>query len=88
MPKIEPIRTCVVCRSKGTKENFFKIVKNKSGEVFVETNKKLDGRGAYVCKKQECVSLCKKKRTLNKVFKTEVPESVYGELENGLGSNK
>ncbi len=80
MPKIEPVRTCVACRTKGTKENFFKVVMNKNGEVLVETTKKLDGRGAYVCKNQECLNLCKKKRILNRVFKREVPENVYEEL--------
>lgn len=80
MPKIEPVRTCVACRTKGTKENFFKVVMNKNGEVLVEITKKLDGRGAYVCKNQECLNLCKKKRILNKVFKKEVPENVYEEL--------
>lgn len=80
MPKIEPVRTCVACRNKGTKENFFKVVMNKNGEVLVETTKKLDGRGAYVCKNQECLNLCKKKRILNRVFKKEVPENVYEEL--------
>ena len=39
MKKSSPERTCIVCRKKGTKENFFKVVKNKNGEVCLEKDK-------------------------------------------------
>lgn len=80
----QPERTCIVCRKKGTKDNFLKIVKNKDGEIHLETNKRLDGRGAYICKSEECVSLAEKKRALNRAFKTEVKTEVYQEIANGL----
>lgn len=82
MQKREPERTCIVCRAKGNKENFIKIVCNKNGEVQIEKNKKLDGRGAYVCKKQDCIEKCQKQRSLSRVFKKEVQESVYKELKD------
>ena len=78
----KPERTCIACRSKGSKENFIKIVKNKAGEFCVEKDKKLDGRGAYVCKNQDCVAKCEKTKALNRVFKTVVPQEVYEELKN------
>ena len=51
----KPERTCVVCRKKGTKENFLKVVKNKNVEFLIEREVKLDGRGAYICKNSECI---------------------------------
>ena len=42
-----------MCRKKGNKSNFVKIVRNKNGDVSVEKDKKLDGRGAYVCKNEK-----------------------------------
>ena len=82
MSNHEPERTCVVCRKKSSKDNFIKIVRNKSGDVAVEKDKKLDGRGAYVCKNQDCVAKCEKTKALNRVFKTVVPQEVYEELKN------
>lgn len=78
-----PIRTCIVCRKKGTKENFIKIVLNKSGEFLIEKNKKLDGRGAYICKNGDCIMNCQKSKAINRAFKMNVPQEFYEELKNG-----
>ncbi len=78
----EPERTCIVCRQKGGKDKFVKIVKNKNGEILIETDKKLDGRGAYVCKDVNCLLACKKKKSLNRVFKTSVSENIYEGIVN------
>ena len=77
-----PLRTCIVCRKKGEKENFIKIVKNKNGEVAIEKDKKLDGRGAYICKNIECAKKFQKTRALNRVFKTEIQQNLYEDIAN------
>ena len=77
-----PERTCIVCRKKGPKENFIKIVKNKNGEVSIEKQKKLDGRGAYICKNEKCFADAKKKRALNRVFKMQISDEIYEEIAN------
>lgn len=82
MTKREPERTCIVCRNKGSKENFVKFVKNKLGEVQLEKNKKLDGRGAYVCKNSACVTKLVKTKALNRVFKTNISQNFYEGIVN------
>jgi len=77
----KPERTCIACRLKGSKENFLKIVKNKNGVFMIERDVRLDGRGAYICKKQECIEKCKKTKALNRAFKTVVPAEIYEELK-------
>ena len=77
-----PQRTCIVCRKKGEKENFLKIVRNKDGTIAIETDKKLNGRGAYVCKNIECAKKCQKTKALNRVFKTEIPQNIYEDIAN------
>ena len=59
-----------------------KVVKNKNGEFLIERDIKLDGRGAYICKNSECLEKCKKTKAFNRAFKTNVPLSLYEELEN------
>ena len=78
-----PIRTCMACRMKGIKDNFIKIVKNKNGTFQIERDQKLEGRGCYICNKQECFDKCIKNKSLNRAFKTSVPQEVYEELKNG-----
>lgn len=77
-----PERTCIVCRKKAGKENFVKIVKNKNGEIAIEKEIKLDGRGAYICKSGDCLSKLKKSRAINRVFKTNVSDEFYEEIEH------
>lgn len=78
----KPERTCIACRLKSSKENFLKIVKNKNGVFMIERDVRLDGRGAYICKKQECIEKCKKTKALNRAFKTVVPAEIYEELKD------
>ncbi len=88
MQKKVPERTCIVCRKKGEKENFIKIVCNKNNEIHVEKDKKLDGRGAYICKNPECIKKCIKQKSLSRVFKRNVDESVYEEFENEFSAKQ
>ena len=59
-----------------------RIVKNKDNVINVDESGKLSGRGAYICKTNECAEKCAKTRALNRVFKTVVPQEVYEELKN------
>ena len=45
-----PIRTCMACKTKGTKENFIKIVKNKNGTFMIERDKNDSSRALAPCK--------------------------------------
>lgn len=76
----KPERTCISCRKKGDKSCFIKVVLAKNGEIHIQYDKQLDGRGAYICKKQECLNKCVKTKALNRAFKTNLSEQIYEEL--------
>ena len=50
-----PERTCIACRLKGLKKQFFKIVRNKERQVLFDEFGKIDGRSVYLCKKFKCI---------------------------------
>lgn len=84
-----PERTCIACRKKGDKSNFIKIVRDKSGQIQVEKDENLSGRGAYICKDNEnCILKCQKGSLLSKVFKTKVPVEIYEEIKSEINSGK
>ncbi|MBR1623956.1 MAG: YlxR family protein [Pseudobutyrivibrio sp.] len=84
MKKI-PQRKCVACGSMLEKDKLFRLVKSEDG-IFLDKTYKVQCRGAYVCKKRECVDLALKKKSFNRSFKQAVSDKVfdilYMELEN------
>ncbi|MST88406.1 YlxR family protein [Sharpea azabuensis] len=75
-----PLRRCVVTNERLPKKELMRIVKNKEGEVFVDPTGKANGRGAYIKKSNEAIDLAIKKKVLNRVLETEIPDELYDEL--------
>ena len=85
MPE-KPLRMCIVCRNMKTKPELMRVVKNKDGEVFIDETFKANGRGAYICKNEECIKKCIKTKTLNKAFKCQIEDALYNKiLEENIG---
>lgn len=79
--KNEPKRMCLSCRQMKDKRELTRVVKNPAGEIFLDFSMKAAGRGAYVCKAEECVKRLKKQRLLNKAFSAPVGDDVYERVE-------
>ncbi len=79
MKKI-PERMCVVTREKYPKKELIRVVKNKEGEVLVDTTGKLNGRGAYLKKDAEVVEKARKSKILDRILEIDIPDSVYEDL--------
>lgn len=74
-----PQRMCVACREMFPKHELIKLVVEE-GIVIIDNNQKKFGRGAYICKKEECIEKAKKKRALSAKFKMAVSDSIYEEM--------
>lgn len=74
------MRRCVSCREIKHKSEFLRIVKLADGQIFVDETGKGQGRGAYVCRNEKCALELKKRRRLDKQFKTKVPDEIYNSI--------
>ncbi len=74
-------RMCVCCREMKDKKQLLRIVKNKEGEIFVDQTGKKNGRGAYICKDEDCLKKLRKNKVLNKTFKCLITDEVYSQIE-------
>ena len=81
MKKI-PMRSCVVCGEKLEKKDLIRVVRNKNGEVFVDSTGKANGRGAYLKKDIDVINKAKKSKILDRRLEVEVLLSIYEELVN------
>ena len=55
-------------------------VKKNEDENFSEPTGRANGRGAYVCANQECLTKAIKSKQLNRAFKMDVDDQVYEHL--------
>lgn len=72
-------RRCVACKQANLQKNMLRVARIDN-EFIIDKNHKLNGRGAYICKTESCLSLTIKKHLLNKAFKTNVGEQIYLQL--------
>lgn len=82
-----PIRTCIVCRAQKEKGALVRIVLGSDGTVSVDETGRLPGRGAYICAEGDCASSAQKKRSLDRAFKTKIPDCEYVKIVEELKLN-
>ena len=75
-----PMRTCVVSHEKLMKKDLLRVVKNNTGEVFVDDTLKANGRGAYVKKDASVIEEARKTKVLERHLECKIDDSIYDEL--------
>ncbi len=78
-----PIRECIGCGGKFPKKELLRIVYN-GGETAIDADNLAEGRGAYLCKKEECLDMCIKRKKLNRAFKCSIREENYVKLDEEM----
>lgn len=78
-------RTCVACRRERLPREMLRVVRTPDGQVILDERGKQSGRGAYVCPEPECVTICFKKRLLEKSLKVEIPSEVTSRIKELAG---
>lgn len=75
-----PMRNCVITREKLPKAELLRIVKTPDGKVVLDTNGKMNGRGAYIKRDIEVLEKAKKSKVLEKILEIEIPMDIYDEI--------
>ena len=79
-----PMRQCIGCGEQFPKREMIRVVKPKEGEVSLDMTGRLPGRGAYLCKKVECLRLAQKNRRLERSFSCRIEPEVYEVMADAL----
>ena len=77
-----PERTCIVTKEKTLKKDLLRVVRDKDGNVSVDTTGKANGRGAYLKRDVEVINKAKKTKILDRALEVNIPDSVYEEMLN------
>lgn len=79
-----PLRRCLGCFESKPKNELYRIVKTKEGEILLDKTGKLNGRGAYICKSKECLEKAIKTKRIEREFEMKVSNEIYTELKNRI----
>lgn len=75
-----PQRSCMGCNEKKDKKDLIRIVKSKDGNINIDKTGKLEGRGAYICDKIDCLEKVIKTKRLERVLETKIDNEIYNNL--------
>ena len=67
-----PMRMCLGCRQRKAQSELVRLALNDKGRVFVDLDRVMSGRGAYVCPAEACIDKVLAKKALNRAFRNEV----------------
>ena len=76
-----PHRTCIGCRKKRPKWEMVRIVRTADRGVEIDETEKKSGRGAYLCRRQECWDMALKKGRLEHALKTSLTDEAEAALQ-------
>lgn len=94
MPRHEPQRTCLGCRTAQGKDDLLRFVIAPDGTLVPDILAKLPGRGAYTCFNRDCVIKAVTRRQFSRAFRGEVKHppatefvaQITGRLEDRIAS--
>ncbi len=74
------LRTCIATRELKPLNELFRVCLTPSGNVVIQKDKHIEGRGAYISRNIDAINIARKKKLLNRALRCNVPESIYDEL--------
>lgn len=81
MSKKIPLRQCVGCGEMKSKKEMMRVLKTAEDDIVLDMTGKKNGRGAYLCKQEECLKKAMKNKGLERSFKMSIEKSVYENLQ-------
>jgi hypothetical protein len=77
-----PQRTCLGCGREAAKRELVRVVRTPLSEVVVDVTGRQNGRGAYVCARQECFETAARKKRFGTALRVSLPEDELERLRH------
>lgn len=72
-----PMRMCSGCRESKPKSELIRVVRTPEGNIIVDKTGKVSGRGAYLCKNEECFKKSVKSKALSRALEVNINDDVF-----------
>lgn len=82
---MDVIRTCIGCRGKFPQKTLIRFACHSKGTLQVDLEKRLTGRGAYVCWAEACIQKAfKAPNRINSLLRVQLSRAVIAQFEQTL----
>ena len=71
---------CMGCEEMKPKKELVRVLKTPEEEIVLDFTGKKNGRGAYICRSQECLIKSRRNKGIERALKTSVPAEIYETL--------
>ncbi|MGL5205282.1 MAG: YlxR family protein [Metamycoplasmataceae bacterium] len=88
MSNKEIFRKCIVTNKVININNMIRIVRDKNNNFFLDKDKNIPGRGAYITNEFELIIQALEKKSLNRTFKSNISNNVYNSLRQEVKENE
>ena len=79
-----PMRKCTGCGEMKSKKEMFRVLKTTEGPIVLDKTGKMNGRGAYLCQNQDCLTKAFRNKGLERSLKCAIPAEVVESLKKEL----
>ncbi len=83
-PRKIPLRMCVGCRESKPKRELIRVVRAPDGTLSMDNTGKKPGRGAYVCRAENCLARAIKQKQLERQLEVRMTDEVAAALQAEL----
>ena len=80
-----PLRKCTGCGEMKPKKELVRVIKTAEEQILMDLTGKMNGRGAYVCRDEECLKRAIKTKAIERSLGVSVSDEVYEQLKKELG---
>ena len=80
-----PLRKCTGCGEMKPKKELVRVIKTVDEQILMDLTGKMNGRGAYVCRDEECLKRAIKTKAIERSLGISVSDDVYEQLKKELG---
>ncbi|MGL5205741.1 MAG: YlxR family protein [Metamycoplasmataceae bacterium] len=88
MSRKKIFRKCIITNKIINVDNMIRIVRDKNNNFFLDINKNIQGRGAYITNEFGLIMQALEKKSLNRTFRSNIPNDVYNSLKQEVKENE
>ena len=80
-----PMRKCTGCGEMKSKKELVRVLKTVDGNIIIDLPGRQNGRGAYICRSEECLKRAMKTKAIDRSLGVAVSAEIFEELKKELG---